>query len=213
MYLMAKPVKKTLPLDTMNEAAAEASITAKGIGRKIRRLRLKRSMGLVELGQRVGLSASLLSQLETGRLIPTIRNLARLALEFNADLSHFLGEEKAVPFRISRAKDRNRLLVGEEGSPLLISESMSGLVPDRTIAPCIAEFLPGAGDAAFHPQMFPGVELVYVICGSLTVSAGMRMELLGTADSAWIDGNVKRLYRCHGDKPAKALILPFASDL
>ena len=142
-----------------------------------------------------------------------VRNLARLALEFDADFSHFLGEENGAPFRISRAKDRNRLLVGEEGSPLLISESMSGLVPDRTIAPCIAEFLPGAGDAAFHPQMFPGVELVYVICGSLTVSTGMRMELLGTADSAWIDGNVKRLYRCHGDKPAKALILPFASDL
>ncbi len=213
MYLMAKPVNKTSPLDAMNEAAVEASIKAKGIGRKIRRLRLKRSMGLVELGQRVGLSASLLSQLETGRVIPTVRNLARLALEFNADFSHFLGEENEAPFRISRAKDRNRLLVGEEGSPLLISESMSGLVPDRTIAPCIAEFLPGAGEGAFHPQMFPGVELVYVICGSLAVSTGMRMELLGTADSAWIDGNVKRLYRCHGDKPAKALILPFALDL
>jgi transcriptional regulator with XRE-family HTH domain len=210
---MAKSVKTTLPLDTMNDAAVEASILAKGIGRKIRRLRLKRSMGLVELGRRVGLSASLLSQLETGRVIPTVRNLARLALEFNADLSHFLGEENEVPFRISRAKDRTRLLVGEEGAPLLISESMNVLVPDRTIAPCIAEFLPGGGDAGFHSQLFAGVELVYVICGSLTLSTGTRMELLGTADSAWIDGSVKRLYRHHGDKPAKALILPFAPDL
>jgi transcriptional regulator with XRE-family HTH domain len=210
---MAKPVNKTLPLETINEAAVEASIRAKGIGRKIRRLRLKRSLGLVELGQRVGLSASLLSQLETGRVIPTVRNLARLALEFNADLSHFLGDESEAPFRISRAKDRTRLLFGEEGAPLLVSESMSALVPDRTIAPCIAEFLPGGGDAAFHPQLFPGVELIYVICGSLTVSAQTRMELLGTADSAWIDGNAKRMYRCHGDKPAKALLLPFAPDL
>jgi transcriptional regulator with XRE-family HTH domain len=210
---MAKPVNKTLPLETINEAAVEASIRAKGIGRKIRRLRLKPSLGLVELGQRAGLSASLLSQLETGRVIPTVRNLARLALEFNADLSHFLGDENEAPFRISRAKDRTRLLFGEEGAPLLVSESMSALVPDRTIAPCIAEFLPGGGDAAFHPQLFPGVELVYVICGSLTVSAQTRMELLGTADSAWIDGNAKRMYRCHGDKPAKALLLPFAPDL
>jgi transcriptional regulator with XRE-family HTH domain len=210
---MAKPVNKTSPLDTMNDAAVEASITAKGIGRKIRRLRLKRSMGLVELGQRVGLSASLLSQLETGRVVPTVRNLARLALEFNADFSHFLSEENEASFRISRARDRNRLLVGEEGAPLMISESMSVLVPERTIAPCIAEFLPGGKNAAFHPQMFAGIELVYVIFGSLTVSAQTRMELLGTADSAWIDGNVKRLYRCHGDQPAKALILPFALDL
>ena len=95
---MAKPVNKTSPLDTMNDAAVEASIMAKGIGRKIRRLRLKRSMGLVELGQRVGLSASLLSQLETGRVVPTVRNLARLALEFNADFSHFLRRRSTYDF-------------------------------------------------------------------------------------------------------------------
>ncbi len=34
-------------------------------------------MGLVELGRHTGLSASFLSQLETGRVVPTLRNLAR----------------------------------------------------------------------------------------------------------------------------------------
>jgi transcriptional regulator with XRE-family HTH domain len=203
---MAKRVKSSLSLDTVNEAIVDALIEAKGIGQKIRRLRLKRSMGLAELGKDVGLSASFLSQLENGRVIPTLRNLSRIALVFKKELSYFFREENDKVFRVSRGKDRIRLVVGE----FLLSDSMSVLVPDRHIVPCIADFLPGIEGAAFHPQMFPGLELVYVIDGSLTLSTEEKTELLQSEDSAWIDGSTSRQYRCHEDKPARALIVTFA---
>ena len=41
------------------------------IGEKLRSLRLRKSMGLVELGRHTGLSAALLSKLERGKLYPT----------------------------------------------------------------------------------------------------------------------------------------------
>ena len=50
--------------------AAESFIAEKRIGERIKHLRLKKSMGLVELGRHTGLSASFLSQLETGRVVP-----------------------------------------------------------------------------------------------------------------------------------------------
>jgi transcriptional regulator with XRE-family HTH domain len=203
---MAKRVKSSLSLDTVNEAIVDALIEAKGIGQKIRRLRLKRSMGLAELGKEVGLSASFLSQLENGRVIPTLRNLSRIALVFKKELSYFFRDENDKVFRVSRGKDRIRLVVGE----FLLSDSMSVLVPDRHIVPCIADFLPGNEGAAFHPQIFPGLELVYVIGGSLTLSTEGKTELLQSEDSAWIDGSTSRQYRCHEDKPAKALIVTFA---
>jgi transcriptional regulator with XRE-family HTH domain len=203
---MAKRVKSSLSLDTVNEAIVDALIEAKGIGQKIRRLRLKRSMGLAELGKEVGLSASFLSQLENGRVIPTLRNLSRIALVFKKELSYFFRDENDKVFRISRGKDRIRLVVGE----FLLSDSMSVLVPDRHIVPCIADFLPGIEGAAFHPQIFPGLELVYVIDGSLTLSTEGKTELLHSEDSAWIDGSASRQYRCHEDRPAKALIVTFA---
>jgi transcriptional regulator with XRE-family HTH domain len=202
---MGKRVKSSLSLDTVNEAIVDALIEAKGIGPKIRRLRLKRSMGLAELGKDVGLSASFLSQLENGRVIPTLRNLSRIALVFKKELSYFFREENDKVFRLSRGKDRIRLVVGE----FLLSDSMSVLVPDRHIVPCIADFLPGIEGAAFHPQMFPGLELVYVIDGSLTLSTEEKTELLQSEDSAWIDGSTSRQYRCHEDKPARALIVTF----
>ncbi len=203
---MAKRVKSSLSLDTVNEAIVDALIEAKGIGQKIRRLRLKRSMGLAELGKEVGLSASFLSQLENGRVIPTLRNLSRIALVFKKELSYFFRDENDKVFRVSRGKDRIRLVVGE----FLLSDSMSVLVPDRHIVPCIADFLPGIEGAAFHPQIFAGLELVYVIDGSLMLSTEGKTEVLHSEDSAWIDGSTSRQYRCHEDKPAKALIVTFA---
>jgi transcriptional regulator with XRE-family HTH domain len=203
---MAKRVKSSLSLDTVNEVIVDALIEAKGIGQKIRRLRLKRSMGLAELGKEVGLSASFLSQLENGRVTPTLRNLSRIALVFKKELSYFFREENDRVFRVSRGKDRIRLVVGE----FLLSDSMSVLVPDRHIVPCIADFLPGIEGAAFHPQIFPGLELVYVIDGSITLSTEDKTELLQSEDSAWIDGSTSRQYRCHEDKPARALIVTFA---
>ena len=199
-----------LEIDTVDEATAEASIEAKNIGEKIRRLRLKRSMGLVELGQQVGLSASFLSQLETGRVVPTLRNLARIALVFKKDFTYFLSEETDAVFRVSRAKDRIRLPVGEKADPFLLSESMSVLIPDRNVVPCIAHFLPGVEGAAFQPPPTPGLELVYVIQGPLVLWTENRTEVLHTEDSVWIDRSTHRLYRCHEDKPARALIITFA---
>ncbi len=203
---MAKHLKSSLSLDTVNEAIVDALIEGKSIGQKIRRLRLKRSMGLAELGREVGLSASFLSQLENGRVVPTLRHLARIALTFKKELSYFFRDEDDKIFRISRGKDRIRLMVGG----FLQSDSMSVLVPDRHIVPCIADFLPGIEGAAFHPQIFPGLELVYVISGLLTLSTEDQTELLHAEDSAWIDGNSSRQYRCHEGKPARALIVTFA---
>src|SRR5262245_40793786 len=46
------------------------------IGRKLRTLRLKKKIALVDLGKHTGLSASMLSQLENGKLVPTLPTLA-----------------------------------------------------------------------------------------------------------------------------------------
>ena len=55
--------------------------------------------------------------------------------------------------------------------------------------------------------MFQGIELVYVIHGSLTSTINANKNLLHAADILWIDGGAKRQYRCHGNTPAKALII------
>ena len=42
------------------------------IGRKLKQLRMRKKIALTELGRHTGLSASMISQLENGRLVPTL---------------------------------------------------------------------------------------------------------------------------------------------
>ena len=60
--------------DTISEGLGRYSI-----GEKLRSMRLRKSMGLVELGKHTGLSAALLSKLERGKLFPTLPTLLRIA--------------------------------------------------------------------------------------------------------------------------------------
>jgi transcriptional regulator with XRE-family HTH domain len=64
------------------------------IGEKLRSLRLRKSMGLVELGKHTGLSAALLSKLERGKLFPTLPTLLRISMVFGVGLDYFFTDER-----------------------------------------------------------------------------------------------------------------------
>ena len=188
------------------EEQVEKNLQSAGLGEKMRLLRRKRSMGLVELGKRTGLSPSFLSQLETGRVVPTLRNLARVALVFQKDLSFFFEQGRQSCFRVSRGNVRSRLTVNNRTGSM-ISESMSVLVPDRSVVPCIAEFPLSDADATFLPEKFDGEEFVYVLTGSVAVLCASKKETLGTGDVMWINGSAAREYRCKAGQTAKLMIV------
>ena len=119
----------------VDDETTERFIAEKHIGERIKRLRLKKSMGLVELGKHTGLSASFLSQLETGRVVPTLRNLARIAMVFSKDLSYFFETEPNSIFRVHRRKDRVRLPQTGVEEPSYYFESLGYMVPDRHMDP------------------------------------------------------------------------------
>ena len=60
------------------------------IGGKLRALRLRNHMGLVELGKHTSLSAPQLSRLERGKLFPTLPTLMRIAMVFGVGLDESL---------------------------------------------------------------------------------------------------------------------------
>jgi transcriptional regulator with XRE-family HTH domain len=209
----AHPPQPTQPADTLSidPTAAEALLSAAQLGQRIKRLRLKRSMGLVELGRLTGLSASFLSQLETGRVVPTLRNLARIALVFNKDLSWFFESAGHSVFRIQRRRERVRLPNGSS-DPDYIAESFGILVPEGGLRPCLAEFLPGQDRSGFHPERHPGVEMVYVLEGAVELRRKGETHLLEARDVCFISGETPRSYRSGGDDAARALIISFDRD-
>src|SRR5207302_691303 len=92
-----------------SEATIERVLSGYDIGNKLRALRLRKKIALVDLGKHTGLSASMLSQLENGKLIPTLATLARIAMVFDVGLDHFFGSRRGrKTFAVVRAAERLR---------------------------------------------------------------------------------------------------------
>jgi len=191
----------------VDSEAAEAFIGEKRIGERIKYLRLKKSMGLVELGRHTGLSASFLSQLETGRVVPTLRNLARISMVFSKDLSYFFDPEPQTLFRIHRQKDRVRLPQTGVEEPSYFFESLGYMVPDRQLDPYFAEFLPAKVGREPRAHQHVGCEFLYLLSGNLAVRHGETTHELEPGDAVYFDANTIHSYVCRGEVSANALIV------
>jgi transcriptional regulator with XRE-family HTH domain len=191
----------------VDDGTMDRIIAEKRIGERIRQLRLKKQIGLVELGRRAGLSASFLSQLETGRVVPTLKNLARIAMVFSKDLSYFFESEPRSVFRIHRPKDRVRLPQTGVMPPNYYFESLACLVPDREMDPFFAEFMPLTPEMKARSHVHPGFEFLYVMEGALEVRHGEQVNVLETGDAVYFDSSTPHSYQCAGKEPSRAIIV------
>lgn len=199
--------KRIHPPKQIDFESAESFIGEKKIGERIKRLRLKKSMGLVEMGKHTGLSASFLSQLETGRVIPTLRNLARIAMVFNKDLSYFFDPEPHTLFRVHRKAERVRLPQSGVNDPTYFFESLGYLVPDRTLDPYLAEFIPLKKGSEVRSHVHAGFEFLYVLSGEMDLRHGSQAYVLQPGDSVYFDASTPHSYRCAGTEKSTAIIV------
>jgi transcriptional regulator with XRE-family HTH domain len=177
------------------------------IGEKIRGLRLRKKMGLVELGQHSGLSAALLSKLERGKLFPTLPTLLRIALVFSVGLEYFFREDAKNTVSLIRKKERQRFPDKPATSDIsYFFESLDFLATERKINAYYADFQPVASDKA-RVHHHPGIEFLYVITGELALKVGQDEYLLDTGDSIYFDSSVPHSYRRSGKKSCDGIVV------
>jgi transcriptional regulator with XRE-family HTH domain len=73
--------------------AADISDASSDLGPRLRAIRLRQGVGLRELARRLDLSPSSISQIETGKMRPSVRTLYALALEFGVTVDEVLFNE------------------------------------------------------------------------------------------------------------------------
>jgi transcriptional regulator with XRE-family HTH domain len=207
MGIAADPIMDEMQRAQADAETAERFIEEKRIGERIRRLRLKKSMGLVDLGRHTGLSASFLSQLETGRVVPTLRNLSRIAMVFSKDLSYFFENENSSILRIHRKSERVRMPQTGVEIPSYYFESMGYMVPDRAMDPYFAEFLPCVEEAEPRTHMHAGFEFLYVMQGELLLHHGSQTAQLAAGDAVYFESGTPHSYTCAGTEPCSAIIV------
>ncbi len=178
------------------------------IGRKLKQLRMRKKIALTELGRHTGLSASMISQLENGRLVPTLPTLARIAMVFDVGMEYFFGSKrKEGLFEVVRQDERMKFPNRAESEvPNFYFEVLAFKANNKPIEAYLAEF-PQAkqGDATAH--VHPGAELIFVIEGAMAVLYQDEEHLLNAGDSCYFDSAELHSYRGVSEVSARALVI------
>ena len=177
------------------------------IGPKVRRLRLRKKLGLVQLGEHTGLSPALLSKIERGHLFPTLPTLLRIALVFGVGLDHFFKEDGDRPVHaVVRKADRIRLPdKAGRASPAYHFESLDYPVSERKLNGYYVEI--ESEDEPSEPHEHPGAEVIYVLRGELVVNLEGEDFALGEGDSMYFDSAHPHSYRRQGPAPCAAVVV------
>ena len=187
------------------------------MGDDLRAARRRRHLSLRDLAGRLGLSPSLISQVETGRARPSVSTLYAIANELDVSLDELLfndaergGRAAEAPLSVVRADPHVGITQAPaNGHPIQRSDDRklirlaSGVVWERLTTESVPgiDFLyvtyevGGASSPEHEFQRHGGHEWGYVLSGRLGVTIGFEEHELGPGDSISIDSTMPhRLY-------------------
>jgi transcriptional regulator with XRE-family HTH domain len=184
------------------------ALSSYDLGRKLRQLRLRKKIALVDLGRHTGLSASMLSQLENGRLIPTLATLARIAMVFDVGLEHFFGHRRGQKtFAVVRGNERIRFPErADSPAPAYFFECLAYAAQGKGMQAYLAEF-PHHEPEDAQEHMHEGAEFLFVLAGSVGIRFEGEEHLLKQGDSVYFDSSEPHAYRGVGKSPARAVVV------
>jgi transcriptional regulator with XRE-family HTH domain len=174
--------------------AAKASHAPSALGPRLRAIRVRRGISLRELARRLELSPSSISQIETGKMQPSVRTLYAFVAEFGVTVDEVLFDQAQPPDGASSAAESSPAVAGPGlavqravGRPTITLNS--GVTWERLMfwADEDVEFIEatyppgGASDEALGRHS--GHEFGFVLSGVLRVVVGFDEFVLEPGDS------------------------------
>ncbi|WP_400994751.1 helix-turn-helix domain-containing protein [Agromyces sp. GXQ0307] len=187
---------------------------ADSLGERLREARLNRGMSLRSVAQALGVSASLISQVEIGKTQPSVATLYALANHLGASLDELLGMgapgAAPAPFFGHRGPELPPVQRAAE-NPVI--EMENGVRWERLAAgsggpadALLVTYEPGASSSVEGKLMrHAGVEYAYLVEGQLTLHLDFDTYRLGPGDSLEFDSVRPHLYVNEGDTVARGV--------
>lgn len=190
----------------MTSPTLARGLRAYDVGGKLRALRLRKKMRLVELAQHTGLSAAMLSKLERGQLFPTLPTLLRVALVFGVGLDHFFSA--GTPQRalgLVRRRDRTRFAERLGGRDVAWEfECLDFTATERKMNAYWVRFHKTARPRAHQHD---GGEFLYVLKGALHLEIAGDAHQLDSGDSIYFDSSQSHAYVPKGHEACEAIVV------
>jgi transcriptional regulator with XRE-family HTH domain len=195
------------------EQPADAAVDddASQLGQRLRGARERSGLSLRALARRLEISASALSQIETGKSRPSVRTLRAIVSELGLSMDQLFanstgaespgaevpGGAPAAPI-VQRADSASSI---ELDTGIAWDRLAAGL--DASIDFFRATYQPGSSSSA--SERHSGREYGVVLSGELLLTVGLEQYLLGPGDSCSFDSNEPHRLANPGSEPAAAI--------
>jgi transcriptional regulator with XRE-family HTH domain len=190
------------------------------LGPRLREVRQRNGVGLRELARRLDLSPSAISQIETGRMQPSVRTLYALASEFRVTVDEVLFDYTRASRDHTSSTDSDSAVVPPdpgvavqraEGRPAIILNSgvrWERLMfwADEDVEFIEATYEPGGASSPDDALMrHSGREFGYVLSGTLTVVVGFDEFVLGPGDALTFPSSTPHRLSNDGEETVRAI--------
>ncbi len=192
------------------------------VGSELRRVRESRKLSLRNVAGAVGVSASLLSQVETGKTQPSVSTLYALVNYLGISLDGLMGTSRADPVGFgmppvgsaadgSGTRRSDSIVQRREDNPVI--EMENGVTWERMAVgetsvadPLIVTYQP-AGSSSMEGKMMrhAGLEYGVLLDGRLTLRIDFESYDLEPGDSFCFDSNRPHLYLNQSDQTARGI--------
>lgn len=190
------------------------------IGRRLASHRARRAMKVSELARHVGVSPSLISQIERGQSRPSVSTLFALAQALDVPVDAFFRDqhepearresvERSQPPFAGQPLSGHRYLVRHDERAVI--EIEGGVRWERLTPAALNEveflelvYAPGAES---HPSLYrhPGMEMVLLLSGRLTIFVGFERYDLLPGDSICFASTTPHRYVNPGEETSRAV--------
>ncbi|MHC4840244.1 MAG: helix-turn-helix domain-containing protein [Planctomycetota bacterium] len=177
----------------MVSKAIEQELEVYRIGEKVRLLRKDRNLLLSEVEMHTGLSKAMLSKIESGKIVPTLPTLTRIALAFSVGLDYFFADDlDRRAFGITREDQRVRMAGKSATHKMPFDfESLDYTVKEADFNTYLAHF---KNESESNSHSHAGVEFLYLIVGKLQLIWNSNRHVLSAGDSLYFDSAVEHSY-------------------
>ena len=191
----------------MSEPATSTALDASKVGHRLRTERERLGIGLRELARRVGVSPSLVSQIELDRVNPSVSTLYAIVTELGMTMSDVFGEQAGE--RVVQRTDG----LAESAETRRVIELASGVRwerltrdSDRDVEFLYVVYPVGAESCPPNALMtHGGREYGYVTSGTMGVQVGFEEYELGQGGSIAFDSSSPHRLWTVGDEPVHAV--------
>jgi len=174
------------------------------LGERIKALRRERELQQRQLAEKADLTPSMVSQIESGRLTPSLHTLGKIAAALSVPIAELFDGQPAGRIHVSRKKDYP--VVSFDGSSERWAVLGAGLFEGKIRA--VVSTLHGRSRGVMTDKVVikPGqMKLFYVLDGKVALHYNGERQVLDAGDSALLDGGAPHGWENLGTRTARVL--------